>query len=111
MNTIVELPEFLRRSKKLLQETEREELIQFLAINPTSGVMLKGTGGIRKLRWRCGNRGKSGGIRVIYYFHNHNYPLFLLTVFSKKEKANIDKAERNILAKLTQKLLAEYRKK
>ncbi len=110
MNTIVELPEFLRRSDKLLQEAEREELIQFLATNPTAGIILEGTGGIRKLRWKHGNRGKSGGVRIIYYFHNHNYPLFLLTVFGKKEKANIDKAERNMLAKLTQKLLAEYRK-
>ena len=59
-----------------------------------------GTGGIRKLRWGRGNRGKSGGVRVIYYYHDDRIPLYLLTVFGKNEQANLTKAERNDLAKL-----------
>lgn len=111
MHTIVELPEFLRSSDKLLSEKAREELIQFLAINPTAGVVLEGTGGIRKLRWQIGNCGKSAGARVIYYYDNSDDPLFLLTAFGKNEKANLSKAERNLLAKLTQQLLQTYKKK
>ena len=61
---------------------------------------MQGTGGIRKFRWASGNRGKSGGARVIYYFHNESMPLFLLTLFGKNEKANLSKAERNELTKL-----------
>ena len=61
---------------------------------------MQGTGGIRKFRWASGNRGKSGGVRVIYYFHNESMPLFLLTLFGKNEKANLSKAERNELTKL-----------
>jgi hypothetical protein len=67
-------------------------------------------GGIRKLRWKREGSGKSGGVRVIYYFHDDRYPLFLLTLFGKSEKANISKAERNILAKLSGELLNAYRK-
>ena len=62
--------------------------------------MIQGTGGIRKLHWAREDRGKSGGIRVIYYFHNEAMPLFLLTAFGKSEKVNLSKAERNELAKL-----------
>lgn len=61
---------------------------------------MQGTGGIRKFRWATGNRGKSAGVRVIYYFHNKSKPLFLLTLFGKNEKANLSKAECNELAKL-----------
>jgi hypothetical protein len=95
MNTIVELPEFIRRAEKLLRDNERMELIWYLAGNPKAGVVLEGTGGIRKLRWKREGSGKSGGVRVIYYFHNEQYPLFLLTLFGKSEKENISKAERN----------------
>ncbi|MCI5134396.1 MAG: hypothetical protein D3920_04820 [Candidatus Electrothrix sp. AW2] len=63
---------------------------------------------MRKLRWKREGAGKSGGVRVIYYFHSEKYPLFLLTLFGKSEKANISKAERNMLAKLTEELLATY---
>jgi hypothetical protein len=108
MNTVVELPEFIRRAEKLLRNPERENLIRYLAANLEAGVLLQGTGGIRKLRWKREGAGKSGGVRVIYYFHSEQYPLFLLTLFGKSEKANISKAERNMLAKLTEELLATY---
>ncbi|WP_286018925.1 type II toxin-antitoxin system RelE/ParE family toxin [Candidatus Venteria ishoeyi] len=55
-----------------------------------------------------GNKGKSGGIRVIYYFHNETIPLFLLSVFGKNEKANLSKSERNVLAKFTERLIKNY---
>ena len=69
---------------------------------------MQGTGGIRKLRWASGNRGKSGGVRVIYFFHNETLPLFLLTVFGKSERANLSKAQRNELARLTSVLVENY---
>ena len=47
---------------------------------------MTGTGGIRKLRWSAQGKGKSGGVRVIYYYYNKSIPLFLLTVFGKGEK-------------------------
>lgn len=108
MITIVELPEFIRRSKKLLTEDEQSNLINYLATYPTVGVLLQGTGGIRKVRWKREGTGKSSGVRVIYYFHNERYPLFLLTIFGKSEKVNLSQAERNELAKLTHVLIESY---
>jgi hypothetical protein len=60
------------------------------------------------VRWSAQGKGKSGGVRVIYYYHNGSVPLFLLTVFGKGEKANLSKSERNDLAKLTVLLLRNY---
>ena len=108
MQTIVELPEFRRRVTGLLKEEEKSALISYLAVHPQAGDLLQGTGGIRKLRWSAQGKGKSGGVRVIYYFHNAQMPLFLLTLFGKGEKANISKSERNDLAKLTSALVKNY---
>ena len=87
MQTIVELPEFQRRSDKLLSSSERLSVINYLAAHPLAGDLMQGTGGIRKLRWAAKGKGKSGGVRIIYYFHNTSIPLFLLTLFGKGEKS------------------------
>ena len=108
MQTIVELPEFLRKSEKLLTTSQRLSVINYLAEHPASGDIMQGTGGIRKLRWSAQGRGKSGGVRVIYYYHNEAMPLFLLTIFGKGEKANLSKSERNELAKFTSLLVKQY---
>lgn len=108
MQTIVELPEFQKRASNLLKDDEKASIINYLAAHPQSGDLMQGTGGIRKLRWSAQGKGKSGGVRVIYYYHSLSVPLFLLTVFGKGEKANLSKAERNDLAKFTNLLVKKY---
>jgi hypothetical protein len=108
MQTIAEMPEFTRRSEHLLSGAERQDIIDYLANFPKAGVLIEGTGGIRKLRWSRQGSGKSGGVRVIYYFHNKQIPLYLFTIFGKGEKANLSKAERNELAKLVRILVQTW---
>ncbi|MBM95342.1 MAG: addiction module toxin RelE [Oceanospirillaceae bacterium] len=108
MQTVVELPEYKKRSEKLFSDDENKQLISYLAEHPKSGVLMQGTGGVRKLRWAKEGAGKSGGARIIYYYHNDTIPLFLLTVFGKNEKANLSKAEQNMLGKLTTILVNTY---
>jgi len=108
MQTIVEMPEFQRRSDKLLSDEQRISIINYLAQHPASGDIMQGTGGIRKLRWSAQGRGKSGGVRIIYYYHNETMPLFLLTVFGKGEQSNLSKGERNLLAKITSLIIKRY---
>ncbi len=111
MQTVAELPEYIRTAAKLMSEEERQDIIRYLAEHPKDGDLMEGTGGVRKLRWRRGGQGKSGGVRVIYYFHNEGMPLYLLTLFTKGDRANLTKAERNELADLTDLLVRAWRKR
>ncbi|MCK6406550.1 MAG: type II toxin-antitoxin system RelE/ParE family toxin [Rhodocyclaceae bacterium] len=106
MQTVAETPEYVRRAEKLLSDDERRDLLSYLAAHPRAGDLMEGTGGVRKLRWARGGRGKSGGVRVIYYFHSATLPLYLLTLFAKNERANLSRAERNALAELVDILVA-----
>ena len=108
--TVVELPEFIRKSEKLLSENDRNRLIYNLSMRPKAGIIMQGTGGIRKIRWAREGRGKSGGARVIYFYYDEEIPLFLLTIFGKSEKSNLNKLERNELAKLVKVLIANYKR-
>jgi len=64
--TVAEMPEYIRRVTRLLSQSERGDVIDYVAANPKAGDLIQGTGGVRKLRWARGGRGKSGGVRVIY---------------------------------------------
>ena len=111
MLTIAEVPEYIRRAEKLLTEEERRDIVDYLAANPKAGDIMEGTGGVRKLRWGRQGRGKSGGVRVIYYVHSELMPLYLLTMFAKNERANLTKAERNELAGLVDILVSAWLEK
>ena len=110
MQTVAETPEYIRRAEKLLADDERRDVLNYLATHPKSGDLMEGTGGIRKLRWSRGSRGKSGGVRVIYCFYDETMPLYLLTLFAKNERANLSKAERNELAELVDLLVSAWQK-
>ena len=103
--TVAETPEYIRLAEKLLSEEERRDVLSYLAAHPKAGDLMEGTGGVRKLRWGRGGRGKSGGVRVIYYVHSEAMPLYLLTLFAKNERANLSKAERNALADMVDTLV------
>lgn len=111
LHGIAELPTYARLANKLLSPEERQDLIDYLADHPKAGDIMEGTGGVRKLRWRQGGQGKSGGVRVIYYYHDDLMPLYLLTLFAKGDKANLTKAERNDLASLVDVLVEIWRGK
>jgi hypothetical protein len=71
MVTVAEVPEYIR-----LAETaeKRQDIVSYLAAHPKSGDLIEGAGGIRKIRRGRNGRGKSGGVRVIYYYHGEVMP-------------------------------------
>ncbi len=87
--SVVETPEFLSTTRKLMSDDERVLLVDYLAHNPTVGDLVSGTGGIRKVRWALEGRGKRGGARVIYFYHDADMPLFALTAYAKNERADL----------------------
>jgi hypothetical protein len=105
------MDEFLAAARKLMKEEERDELVNYLAYHPTAGAIIAGSGGVRKLRWGLEGRGKRGGARVIYFFHDLDMPLYLLTVYAKNERENLDQSDINTMRKLVPILVETHRKR
>ena len=72
-----------------MSEDEYLGLQSFLLQYPESGKIVRGSGGVRKVRWAMSGKGKSGGVRVIYYFKKQDEEIWLLTIYSKNEVENI----------------------
>lgn len=106
LQTVVELPEFLRRAKAIMSDEDRAALVDIIAANPEAGVSLGG--GLRKIRVAREGGGKSGGYRTVYVFGGTHMPIFLVTVFAKNEKDNLSRAEQAELVMLGKALLAHY---
>lgn len=112
MNSLVikSTPKFDELASKLMKDATLDELLTFLEQNPEHGRIISGTGGVRKLRWKNdkNNKGKSGGVRVLYHYSNEVL-IILVTLFEKSEKENISVAEKAKLKKLMPKLIEYYR--
>lgn len=108
LHTVVETPEFRKRSARLQNEQERRKLIDYVAANPDAGDKMPGTGGARKLRWGAGAKGKSGGVRVITFYSGPPIPVFLLTIFGKGQRIDLTRSERNELRDTLKRLVAAY---
>jgi hypothetical protein len=111
MQTVALNPTFLATAKAAgMTEDEIAALIDYLAKNPQAGVVVQGTGGVRKVRFAKTGGGKSGGYRVFFYFAGPKWPVFLWAVISKNDAENLSKAERNELAKVTRTIIENYPK-
>jgi len=109
--SVVETPEFLSATRRLMSDEERMLVVDYLAYNPTAGDLIPGTGGVRKLRWGMEGRGKRGGARVIYFHHNAGTPLFALAAFAKNEQADLSQKDRNDFRQLTTLLVETFKRR
>ncbi len=105
--TVVETARFLKDTKPLMSDSEREELIAFVGANPAAGEIIRKPAVFGRFGGRCMGEGSAAG-RVIYYFHDEHVPLFLLAAYAKNEKANLSMAERDAMKRLIPVLLAGY---
>ncbi len=104
----LELPSFRAQWKEMgCTDTDLRRLQEELLANPCAGAVLRGTGGVRKLRFSLEGRGKSAGARVIYVDFVLHEKLYLLTAYPKSEKDNLSREERNELKKLVGYLASE----
>lgn len=105
------LPEFDRKWTEMgLTDKELKALQEELTINPSKGDVMKGTGGLRKIRIAFEGRGKSGSARVCYVDFIVYERIYLITAYSKDEKDNLSKSERNEVKKLIKILEATIRR-
>ena len=89
MFEFIEAPGFTRTLGHYLDDGEYAELQYYLNEHPASGVVVPGTGGVRKLRWRIDGRGKRGGLRVIYYLRLTQEEIWMLAIYGKNARENI----------------------
>jgi hypothetical protein len=102
LQAVAELPQFIRDSEAArLSNEERMVIIDAVAANPTQGDIIRGSGGLRKVRFPRHGKGKSGGYRVITAHFGSNVPVYLVALLSKGERSNFGAAEIASFRKLT----------
>ena len=89
MLTFIETRLFTKLVGEYLSDDAYAALQQALIANPEAGDLIKGSGGVRKLRWGVAGRGKRGGIRVIYYPRSRQGEVWMLTLYAKNVSGNI----------------------
>ena len=89
-----------RAIRKLLGEEARREMEDAIVAAPDAAPVIRGTGGIRKLRWAGSGRGKRGGIRTIYFYHANPTAIYLLTAYAKADRDDLTPADTRTLSRL-----------
>lgn len=100
----IETPTFTRLISALLEDDEYSKLQEKLVKRPDAGDLVRDGGGIRKLRWKRAGTGKSGGLRVIYYWITEDDQILLLVAYPKSTKDNLTDKETAVLRKLVKEL-------
>ena len=109
LQTVVETPEFIKQAYRCMDKKLWDGFIDYIAKNPLMGDVMVGTGGARKIRWSGHvNQGKSGGARIIYYYHDRSLPIFLFTAYGKNQRANLSQAESNALKSIIKQIIQAY---
>ena len=103
MLTLVESAVFLRRVEGLLTPEEHRAFQAFIAQSPEAGAVIKGGGGLRKVRWGREGHGKSSGVRVIYYVATQRGLLHLLLIYAKSEQDDLTPEQLEVLRKMMEK--------
>jgi hypothetical protein len=100
----IETPTFTRLLVDLMTDDEYTVLQHALVENPERGEIIQGGGGIRKLRHALPGRGKSGGVRVIYYWLRHDDQVYMLLIYPKSKKDTLTDRETALLRELVKEL-------
>ena len=108
MHTLVPIGTFEDKACKLLGKAGFDEMLEFLARRPKAGRVIQGTGGLRKMRVARPGRGKSGGTRVTYYYHNEDKPILLLLIYAKADQENLTDAQKEQLKKHVDAIIDEF---
>ena len=108
---MIEFPGYRRRADELLSRDEQHAIVDLIAYEPTCGDLIPGTGGLRKVRVGRGGSGKRGGARVIYYFYNTDFPVFVMALYAKNEKGDLNAREKKEFAAYAKEAVTLWRRK
>jgi hypothetical protein len=94
---IIETSIFTRQVQGLLSDNEYRRLQMMLVLDPDAGVVIPGSGGLRKIRWSLEGKGKRGGVRVIYYWAVSESQVLMLLIYAKNEMSDLTREQIKIL--------------
>jgi hypothetical protein len=106
--TVVETGPYLAVASVIMSATERAEIVNRIAREPSAGDLIPGAGGLRKVRIPLQGRGKRGGGRVITFFHDLDMPVFLIAVYAKNELSDLTHSQRQRAAAIADGIRAQY---
>ena len=95
----IETQVFTRQITSLLDDADYRQLQVTLALKPRAGDIIRGSGGLRKIRWAARGRGKSGGMRAIYYLVADE-EIYFLFAYAKNKQEDLDSGQLRILRNL-----------
>ena len=96
----VETPIFTKEIRALLPDEDYRSLQSALLLRPQQGALIRGSGGLRKIRWGTAGRGKRGGIRVIYYWHEKEEAFYMLYAYPKNVQDDLTPSQLKLLRKV-----------
>ena len=91
---------FTKLITQLLSDDEYKELQEHLIERPDAGVVIEGTAGLRKVRWAAKGGGKSGGVRIIYYWITEDCQIYMLLAYPKSKQDNLTATQKKVLKAL-----------
>ena len=94
---IIESYEFAQKVETFLQDEEYGELQWYLVRHPESGDLIRGGGGLRKLRWASQSKGKRGGYRIIYFFHMADDTILMVDMYKKNQQEDLSQGQLSYL--------------
>ncbi len=86
---ILETSVFTRQVRQILKDDDYRQLQLTLVEHPEAGAVIRGSGGLRKIRWQGSGRGKRGGLRIIYYWAVADDQLLMLLIYPKSEREDL----------------------
>lgn len=99
---IIETAVFTKIIKTLMTDDEYKDLQEALITRPDKGAIIKNSNGIRKIRWTLEGRGKSGGVRVIYYWMTEDEHIYMLYAYPKSAQENLTDAQLKVMKQIVE---------
>ena len=96
----VETPIFTDAIVRLVDDEQYRRLQVALMLRPEQGPVIRGAGGLRKVRWAKPGAGKRGGIRIIYYWAPGEAAFYMLYAYSKNEQGDLTPIQVKALGRL-----------